>query len=225
MYKYEMHCHTSECSKCGRASGAQMADFYKEMGYTGLVISDHFFNGNTSIPRDLPWEERVNLFFKGYEAAKARGEEIGLDVFFAWENSYGGTDFLVYGLDREWLLAHPYCDLLPVKQFLRLVKDSGGYSVHAHPYREADYIDMIRLLPRDVDAVETLNACRSDFENEMADIYATKYNLPKLCGSDNHCGKIARLAALELDVRAESINDIIDSVKNGEYKISLNKLD
>ena len=46
MYKYEMHCHTAEGSKCGRATGAEMADFYKSMGYSGLVISDHFFNGN-----------------------------------------------------------------------------------------------------------------------------------------------------------------------------------
>lgn len=221
MFKYEMHCHTSESSKCGKVGGAQMVDFYKGVGYTGIVISDHFFNGNTAIPKDLPWDDRVELFCIGYEAARASGDEIGLDVFFAWESSYRGTDFLIYGLGKEWLLSHPYCDLLPAKQFLQLVKDSGGYSVQAHPYREAGYIDMIQLLPRDVDAVETVNASRTDFENEMADIYATKYNLSKICGTDNHVGKREHIAALELNFRANSIQDIISAIKNTEHKISL----
>ncbi|MBR4723536.1 MAG: histidinol phosphatase [Clostridia bacterium] len=221
MYKYEMHCHTKESSKCGKISGAEMADFYKDMGYTGLIISDHFFNGNTAVPKDLPWEERIEQFCKGYEVAKARGDKIGIDVFLAWENSYRGNDFLTYGLDKKWLLEHPYCDTLPVKEYLCLVKKSGGYSVQAHPYREADYVDMIRLLPRNVDAVETVNACNTDFENKMADIYATEYGLTKVCGTDNHVGKRDRLSALELEFRANSILDIISAIKDGNYKISL----
>lgn len=198
-----------------------MADFYKDMGYTGLIISDHFFNGNTAVPKDLPWEERIEQFCKGYEVAKARGDKIGIDVFLAWENSYRGNDFLTYGLDKKWLLEHPYCDTLPVKEYLCLVKKSGGYSVQAHPYREADYVDMIRLLPRNVDAVETVNACNTDFENKMADIYATEYGLTKVCGTDNHVGKRDRLSALELEFRANSILDIISAIKDGNYKISL----
>lgn len=225
MYKYEMHCHTRECSRCGKISGAQMADFYKSMGYTGIIISDHFLNGNTTVPKDLPWQDRIDMFCSGYESAKRRGDEIGLDVFFAWENSYMGNDFLTYGLDKKWLLEHPYCDALPVKEYLRLVKESGGYSVHAHPYREAGYIDMIRLLPREVDAVETMNACRTDFENKMADIYATEYKLTKICGTDNHIGQRESLAALELDFKAESVNDIISAVKDGKYKMALYKFD
>ena len=58
-----------------------MAVKYKEEGYTGIIVTDHFFNGNTTVPRDLPWEERVELFCKGYENAKAKGDEIGLDVY------------------------------------------------------------------------------------------------------------------------------------------------
>ena len=57
MYKYELHCHTSESSRCGQTSASDMADFYKKAGYTGLVITDHFLNGNTTVPKDLPWEE------------------------------------------------------------------------------------------------------------------------------------------------------------------------
>lgn len=225
MYKYEMHCHTAEASKCGHATGAEMADFYKSMGYSGLVISDHFFNGNCAVPSDLAWEERVELFYKGYEAAKKRGDEIGLSVYFAWENSYSGTDFLVYGLDKDWLLAHEYCDLLPAKKHIELAHKSGGFVVQAHPFRERGYIEMIRLLPRDVDAVEAINAANADIANEMAELYADKYGLLKTCGTDNHHGKGARLTALELDFEAKSMDEIIDAIKHNKHKNSLIKLD
>lgn len=225
MHKYEMHCHTKESSKCGKLSGTDMADFYKNMGYSGLVISDHFFNGNCTVPKDLPWEERIELFYKGYEFAKKRGDEIGISVFFAWENSYGGTDFLTYGLGKDWLLANRYCDLLPAKKYIELVKCDGGYIVQAHPFREAGYIDMIRLMPRDVDAVETINASNTDLANEMADFYADKYGLKKTCGTDNHAGRCARLSALELDFEAKSIQEIILAVKNGKHKNALYSLE
>ena len=224
MYKYEMHCHTLEASKCGTISGADMADFYKSQGYSGIVISDHFFNGNTAIPSNLPWEERVNRFCTGYETAKKRGDEIGLSVFFAWESSYAGTDFLTYGLDKKWLLEHKYCHLLPARQYIELAASSGGYIAQAHPFREAGYIDMIRLMPREVDAVETVNACRTDFENGMADHYAESYGITKICGSDNHIGKIARIAALELDFEAKDISEIIDAIKSGKHRIALYNL-
>lgn len=225
MYKYEMHCHTSETSRCGKVSAAEMVDFYKSMGYSGLVISDHFLNGNTVVPKELPWEKRINQFCAGYEAAKKRGDEIGLPVFLAWENSYGGTDFLTYGLGKEWLLEHEDCNLLSAKQYLALAKESGGYVVQAHPFREAGYIEMIRLMPRDVDAVETVNACRTDFENSMADYYADRYGLTKICGTDNHVGKRERIASLELDFEARSVAEIVEAIKAGKHKIKMCNLE
>ena len=70
LYKYETHCHTAETSRCARTSGAEMARAYKEMGYTGLIISDHFLNGNTTVDKTLPWEQQVAEFERGYLAAK-----------------------------------------------------------------------------------------------------------------------------------------------------------
>lgn len=198
-----------------------MADFYKNMGYSGLVISDHFFNGNSAVPDGIPWEERINLFCAGYDAAKKRGDEIGLSVFFAWECSYRGTDFLTYGLEKQWLLKHEDCHLLGAKEYIELAHGDGGYVVQAHPFREAGYIDMIRLLPRDVDAVETVNACCKDFENETADLYAERYKLIKTCGSDNHVGKRERITALELDFEAKDLREIINAIKAGKHNMAV----
>lgn len=222
MYKYEMHCHTTETSNCSHISGAQLADFYKSAGYDGIVVTDHFFNGNCAVPRALPWKNRVELFARGYKNAKKRGDEIGLDVFFGWEFTYvDGTDFLTYGLDEDWLIKHKDCDKMRITDYCDLVHESGGYVVQAHPFREDDYIEMIRLLPRHVDAVETLNAGRRDFENLMADHYADSYGLKKFCGTDNHWGMRDRLAVLSLDFRAGSAADILKAVVDGKCEITL----
>lgn len=58
-YKYETHMHTSEGSACGRSSAEEMVRSYKEQGYTGVFVTDHFFNGNCSVDRSLPWAEKV----------------------------------------------------------------------------------------------------------------------------------------------------------------------
>lgn len=42
-YLYETHMHTSEASACAGSTGAQMARAYKEAGYTGIIVTDHFF--------------------------------------------------------------------------------------------------------------------------------------------------------------------------------------
>ena len=223
MYTYEMHCHTAETSKCSRIVGADLIDFYPSLGYTGVVITDHCVNGNTTVPAELPWAERVELFAEGYRAAKRRGDEIGVDVFFGWEFSIRGcgNDFLTYGLDIDWLHAHEDCDQLHINDFCDLVHRDGGYVVHAHPFREAGYIDMIRLVPRKVDAVETINACRKPFENRMADQYAGNYGLHGFCGSDNHRGPLPKLAALGLDFRADSVRAILEAVMRDEHSLHL----
>lgn len=97
-YKYDLHVHTREGSACGRASGAEMAEAAAQQGYAGLVITDHFFNGNTTAAPELSWQEKVQVLKEGYLHAKQRGEQLGLEVFFGWEFGYSGSDFLTYGL-------------------------------------------------------------------------------------------------------------------------------
>ena len=84
-YRYETHLHTCQGSKCGRATGAEQARFYKEAGYQGVIITDHFCGGNTAMPKEGSWKERIDLYCKGYEDALEEGKKIGLDVFFGFE--------------------------------------------------------------------------------------------------------------------------------------------
>lgn len=187
MYKYETHMHTSEVSACANSTGAEMAVKYKEEGYTGIIVTDHFFNGNTCVPRDLPWEERVERFCKGYENAKAKGDEIGLEVYFGFEYGWHGSDFLVYGLDKQWLMENERIMSMGFASFLDHVHACGGRVIHAHPFRDYDYIRTTTFAPHLVDGVEIVNTSHADpVFDERAKTYAGWYNLPVTCGSDAH---------------------------------------
>lgn len=214
IYRYDLHTHTSEASKCGLVSSKELVHFYKRIGYTGICITDHFFNGNTAVPKDLPWDIRVELLCRGFENAYEEGKKIDLDVFFGWEYTYGGSDFLTFGLDKEWLLNHPDILSLRLHEYCDLVHAQGGFIVHAHPFREASYIAMFRLLPRRVDAVETINACNTDFENQCADKYADMFELIKVAGSDTHSDKPGKVSGIQLNRRVKDINDLLNAIKN-----------
>ena len=212
MYKYETHLHTKECSLCATASGEYQAEAYKDAGYTGIIITDHFFRGNTCIRRDLPWEERIDLFCKGYENAKKRGDEICIDVFFGWEETYEGQDFLIYGLDKEWMKAHPEMEYWTIREQFEAVDKAGGLVIHAHPFRDRPYIPKIRLFPNHVHGVEIYNASNFQEENDEAFMYAKKYNLPVTAGSDSHHHNII-CSGIECKDKWKSIQDYIKIIK------------
>ncbi len=218
MYRYETHLHTSVTSACSRFQPEEIVEKYTALGYAGVFVTDHFLNGNTTVPRSLPWEERIKRFCDGFRAVRECAEG-KIDVFFGFEYSYKGTDFLVYGLEEEWLLAHSSITELRVNDFCRFARAEGGLVVQAHPFREADYIDHIRLFPSVVDGLETLNACRDERCNRLAENLANEYGLRRTAGSDIHGVGQKKLAGMAFSERLRSGADYAARVKAGEGNI------
>lgn len=223
MYKYETHLHTSPVSRCARASAEESLIFYKEKGYDGVFITNHFIDGNINIDRSVFYEEKIEFYFSDYENAVPLGKKIGIKVFCGIEMSNHGTDFLVYGIGKNWFLEHPEIEKMRMSEKLSLLRDNGAFIIQAHPLREAAYIDHIRLYPRHIEGVEVINANRTDFENKMAEIYADSYNLLRVAGSDNHTGREQSiLAGVMTETPLESEQDYIKAVR--ENKIQLFKV-
>ncbi len=213
-YIYETHLHTNVGSLCSSQIPEEQIRRLHRYGYTGAFVTDHFLNGNTAVPKGLSWEDSMDVLYHAYERAKAEGDKIGFDVFFGFESSYQGNDVLTYGLEKDWLKAHPEIMEMPIRQYCEFAREQGGFVVHAHPFREAGYIDLIRLMPRSVDAVEILNGNRNDFENERAEEYARNYQLPVTAGSDLHIPQ-KRLVGVEVPERFSSPLDYGAAVLNG----------
>jgi len=213
-YRYETHLHTSETSRCGSSSGSDYVLHFKRLGYAGIFVTDHFLNGNTTVCDNVPWSERIELFCRGYDVARKKGLEVGLDVFFGWEYSYGWAHLLTYGLGKDWLLSNP--DLLSwdVLRYCDRVHEDGGSVIHAHPFREG--VDIVNLLPNHVDAVEVLNGGRGDEYNRHALDYATSFDLPQVAGSDTHSIKMKRLYGMGFHRRLRNVKDYTMAIKAGE---------
>ena len=185
-YLYETHMHTFQGSACSNSRGAEYIKRYIDFGYAGIVITDHFFKGNTRPDRTLPWTEWVNQFCSGYEDAKNEGDKWNFPVFFSLEENFNGDEYLIYGLDKAYLLAHPDIREWSRSRLYKEVRNAGGCMVQAHPFRSRFYNDAIHLLPNFVDGIEAINYGNVPVWNTLALQYAKRLNLPFSSGSDNH---------------------------------------
>ena len=159
------------------------------------------------------------MFCRGFELAAEAGEKLGLKVFFGWEYADQGSDFLTYGLDKAWLLEMEGLLSMSITDYLNFVRREGAFVVHAHPFREDFYIPRIQLMPRQVDAVEAVNANRKDFENERAAEYARNYGLPVINGSDNHHAvKQKRLCGIETEAPIDDTAAFVQVLRSGAYR-------
>lgn len=223
-YLYETHTHTKEASACASCTAEESVWAHKKAGYTGIILTNHFFYGNTAVYRKLPWDVWVHEFCRPYEHAKKEGKKAGLQVFFGWEAGYDGTEFLVYGLDEEWLISHPQIKDASIEEQYNMVKESGGMVIHPHPFREEFYIPEIRLYPEYVDGVEAYNAmhCSPDggtHWNPEFDVkarnYSEQYHLPVTAGSDTHSVELLG-GGMVFGRKLKDINDFIKAVKGRE---------
>lgn len=222
-YCYEMHCHSKEGSACSDFPVAAMIRFYKDHGYDGIVLTDHF-TGNSTLPDELPWKEFVERYYETYDVARAEGERVGLKVFSGMEYSLSrgpesrhrctGNDFLILGLEREWVLENEDKLINPrPNEVFDAVHVAGGYIIHAHPYLEAEWVEYIRLLPRKVDAVEIINGCQDDACNDMARHYAEHYGLAVTAGSDIHHLRDAHvLCCVETQAPCRDVRELIAQI-------------
>lgn len=199
-YLYETHLHTNMVSACAWNTPEEMVRAAKDKGYAGIFVTEHNWRGNSCIDREIPWEDWIDGLAASYYAAKQEGEKVGLSVFFAYEAGFQGkrhhgAEFLIYGLTPEWLKQNPEIRDMDAPEHLALVRSAGATIVHAHPYREAWYIEQAFLLPGSVDAVEAVNSAHSHSRSgahnravfdERAIAYAREHGLPMTAGSDIH---------------------------------------
>lgn len=216
-FLYETHMHTCQGSGCGVSTGAEHARAYKQMGYTGIIITDHFFRGNTAVPHHGPWEQRINQFCSGYEDAYREGQRIGLDVFFGWEENFNGDEYLVYGLDKAFMLAHPEMEHWTRAQQLEEVHKAGGCVIQAHPFRDRSYIAAIRLGRQFCDGIEVANAGNNAYNDAAALRYGREFGFVMTSGSDNHNAEIAlehpeKVTGVRLDRRLGNIGDWVNMI-------------
>ena len=229
-YLYETHVHSGESSACAVSSAVDMAKAHKKFGYTGMILTNHNWGGNTAIDRSLSWHDFLDAFFEPFYSAKEWGDKNEFQVFPGYEAGYRGTEFLIYGLDINWMYDHPELRDATVAQQFDIVHSGGGIVVHAHPYREAFYISEIRLFPEYIDGVEAINAAHSAPSapkdnirfNEKALKYAQELGMFITGGSDSHSTDLVG-GGMSFQTRLSDIHDFVvrlTDAKADDYRVT-----
>ena len=218
MYLYETHCHSSDCSRCGRSTARELVRAYHTAGFAGLVLTDHFVTGNSAVDRSLPWEAQMRRYYDAYLEACEEATGLDFDVLFGIEHAYGdGKEVLVYGIDLKFLLENPDLDRISLDAFVERVHAAGGVVVHAHPYRQRVYIDL-SVPPRldVVDGIEVYNAGNLPKDGDLAALAHSRERAYLLtCGSDLHEARSSKLgqAGVLLSRRVRSGSELVEALK------------
>lgn len=183
-FKYEPHFHTKEASPCGMVPAIDAVKLYRDAGYTGIVVTDHYFSRSFNKFPSASWNGKIDIYLSGYKIACEEGKKLGIDVFLGMEIKFDNdpNDYLVYGISEDFLRQHERLYEMDLKSFRELVNGTG-IIVQAHPYRES----LTRADPALLDGIEVFNGNpRHDSKNHLALQYAIDNGLSQLSGSDFH---------------------------------------
>lgn len=199
-------------------------DFYIKNGYSGAVLTDHFYHGNTRPNRSLPWEQYMEEYLSGYYEMKEAAEGKDFEVFFGVEELFNTWDeYLVYGLEPEWYISRPELRDMKRVEFLKLAKESGAFIIQAHPYRFRDYFkcDHLTISSSLVDGYEVFNSCNTQEHNKLALMLAEREGKIAVGGSDRHKAEdyIETHGGIILPKKVHSIDELIAAVKAGKSTV------
>jgi predicted metal-dependent phosphoesterase TrpH len=225
IYKYEMHVHTSPCSGGGKDIREHIDDLIAK-GYSGMVVTNHFYAGDTRIDRELPWREFVDAYRQDYLYGLEYAKTVGFDLLFGLEENVGyGREILIYGITPELIESHPELKRASAEKYAEVVHAAGGLVYQAHPYRARDYIrnpfplECLDLL----DGIEVYNAGNEPEWNESARIFAEERGIACIAGSDGHKIGTAGCAGIATRERIACNDDLVRILKNNEYTVFINE--
>ena len=221
MFQYEMHLHDSTCSRCGWSTGEDFVKVAKGRGFSGFVITNHFYHGNSAVDRTLSWGNFVGAYGRDYEDTKKIAEKYDVDVFFGLEEGYGsGQHLLIYGLSPEVVAKNTEFINMPLSDIYSFVRENGGFLAFAHPYRDLadanleNYPDL-----RYADAVEVYNAGNNPESNQLAEELVKSTGVRTIAGSDTHSVKFFGKGGLAFSRRLYNPENLVKDLFADRYKL------
>lgn len=218
LYRYETHCHSSQCSRCAHSSAQELVQAYHAAGYAGLVLTDHFILGNTCVDDTLPWPERMARYYGAFLDAQEAARELDFDVIFGIEHAFGdGREYLCYGIDLDFLNANADLPNLPPEVFNHRVQAAGGLVIQAHPFRYCG--PEVPLQPELFDGIEVYNASNHPNGNRDAAQCAPAGTI-LTSGGDIHWAGDAKIgmAGIILPYRIRDGHELVAALKRRDHQ-------
>ena len=217
-YLFDTHIHTKEASSCSRVFAADIVKRYKELGYDGLIITDHF-SASQFERHGETYEEQVRKYLSGYRAAKEYEDEnfhiiLGMELRFL-END---NDYLVYGFDEDFVLNNNLTLYNDPEEFRPVVEENNFIIFQAHPFR----IGMTVIDPELLDGVEVYNGHGDHYSrNKIANKWAELHSLRKLSGSDFHGNITLEPGGVYFDEYYTDSKQVAKALREGNYSLKI----
>lgn len=216
-YLYELHSHSLEVSPCGDVKAEDGVLLYKSMGYQGLVMTDHYHDEFFSSLGEIPWSEKADRFLEGYRSAKKASMNMDFEVFLGLEVRFmdSGNDFLVFGIDEDFVYDNPELYKYDLKRLNTAVKAyPDTLIIQAHPFRKGC------CPPEDLSLIDGIEICngnpRHDSRNNLAAELARENNLIKISGSDFHCKEDLGKGGIRLSQKIKTSRELCDALRASE---------
>ncbi len=224
MYRYELHAHTSECDLAAHAGGAELVRRYHAEGYSGMVITDHYFSlfydWFADELRGADHRAVMARRLRGYYAARNEGEKLGFTVLPGAEvrfdrSPYGINDFLIYGCDEDLFLTAPRLNELTSLEELNALLPESACVVLAHPFR----VGMTVMDPTLLFGIEADNGQTDPRRNALAAKFAADFGKPVTSGSDCHCLEHTAKGGIETERAIRTPRDLVEVLRSGAYRL------
>lgn len=218
-YKTELHCHTSEVSRCAFENAEDTVEKYLKYGYSTVVLTNHLSPYSFSIENESKcWKEKIDFFVDGYnKMKKAAGDR--LNVLFGAEVRLreSPNDYLLFGITPEFLYSHENFYEMPLSKFYPEIIFPDYLLIQAHPFRAYMVIEP----PYFVDGWEVYNGHPTQISNnEAVEVYAKSYeNKHKTSGSDHHDADHFPTGGIETDFEIRTESELLKTIRSGNYSL------
>ena len=213
-FRIEAHAHTSPVSRCGKLPPDEVIRQCAERGFNAVCITNHF---NLDVaPQGLSREEYVDYYLKDFHEAQRAGERYGVGVILGCEIRFteNENDYLLYGIDREALLAaYDYLDR-GFEAFSAFFRSPETVLLQAHPFRK----NMVLVNPALLDGIEVFNLHpHHNSRVGLAARYAAEQDFIELAGSDFHDSDWGAIIGLRTKTLPTSSAELAALLRRRDY--------
>lgn len=203
--RIDLHVHTWPKSQCSKINPEDLVSEAIRIGLDGFCLTEH----------QSLWDPE--------EIARLAGDS-GIKILRGNEITTAQGDVLVFGLYKD------IRGIVTAAQLHGEVREAGGFSIAAHPFRGFKVFGFGQLdmsieqaskkkILQFVDAVEVKNGRVTAQENDVALNVSKRLGLLAAAGSDAH--ELEALGTWIMDFKADiqSENDLVQELRKGDYTI------
>lgn len=198
----EMHCHTSEHSRCSSAEAAGLVQRNFERGLQGTVLTDHHYLWPPEEVRELRSRVKVPPYYLILSGQEVDARDFG--------------HVLVFGADES---IRPGTSLRDIRSMF-----PRAAIVWAHPYRDEKIPSREKLFHTLIDGVEIFTSNHTVVENNRALHDWHEYKFTALSGTDTHAVSYSGLYPTIFDHPFGTVEELALEIKAGRCRPFLQEI-